>query len=212
MTKINLYSASVWRRCAPWIIGIASACLLVFIPTPLTSVFQAPYERLLSTTVAYCFDQFGIPFHRDGSAFSFASFELSVSNFLAQFGFFSALLVTCSLALTWVNRPAILAPVYTAATLVGSFGVHLIQLCLIGLTQQVWHIDFASGWLSIQLMIATLPVAILFAFSSDRFIQVVFMPIPLELSFQTQSNPLIHAWNSLLQSLTAAPAKKEASQ
>ena len=173
-------------------------CMLLQLPSLLETKLVLAYMQLLSVVTASFFDVTGIPFRNDNHTFEFTQTTLSIDEVLVNSQTIAWMLfVSCTLV-AWLRRPLVLLPMYLVVALFWTLGAQLVQLVVIGLACERYQLEFAAGWLSILLTAMTLLLAVGLFLSSDRLLQILFMPLPLEGSSRGPLNPINRGWNWLL--------------
>ncbi|MCC6508692.1 MAG: hypothetical protein IT423_06275 [Pirellulaceae bacterium] len=181
-------------------------CMLQQLPEFLETRFLLAYKQLLFTVTAGCFDALSIPFHSDHLSFQFAKASLAIDEVLSNSHMIAWMLFVSCLIVAWLRRPLVLLPAYLCIALFWTFGMHWMQLLVLGVARQQDQLAFSNSGLSILLMAVTLVLAVALLFSSDRCLRILFMPVELEDSWQGQLNPINRLWNRLLGTWTCPRA------
>ncbi len=217
---VSAFTGSLWvaiagwgLHCGAWLATHASSkdtdygkllihwpalCMLLQLPGFIETKLVLAYKQLLSAVTASSFDALGIPFRNDNLAFEFAQTKLSIDDVLVNSQPIAWMLLVSCMIVAWLRRPLALLPVYLAVAIFWTVGTHLVQLAIIAFARQKYAFEFSSGWLSILLTTTTLVMFVGLFLSSDRLLQILFMPVPLEDSLRRPLNPLNHGWNRLL--------------
>ncbi len=183
-----------WKLLSHW----PALCMLLQFPNFAAMKLDQAYQQVLTRSFACCLDTIGIPFRRDHSQFEFARFALSVDEVLVDLPSIGWMLFVSCLIFSWLFRPIVLLPAYLGAATLWAFGMHLVQLCAIGFMRHLYDLDVATGWLFVLLNVTTLLAAIGLVLSTDRCLQILFMPVPLEGSSNESLNPISRVWNRML--------------
>lgn len=179
-------------------------------------LLPAGFERRL-TEIAFlavavpaetAFDLLMIPFRRSEFAFEFAYGNLALKNVLLDLTPIGGLFWIAMLLAVWMRRPMILLPLYAVAGLVWSYGLSLVQIVVTVWTRVHWDWDLASGWQLIALNCVCFATALGLQLATDRFIQVIFYPVPNDHAFVQQMTAIEFSWNRLFMPLAvvAQPA------
>jgi hypothetical protein len=183
-----------WNLLIHW----PALCMLLQTPEIFEEKLRWLYQEQLALVTSTCFDFFSIPFRREHSHFELARCSFSVDDIMVNSPHMAWMLFTCCVIVSWLRRPVVLIPAYLAVAMVWTFGMHLTQLILFGLAQHWYHVDLSTGWPSVLLLASTLLAAIGLIFSSDRCLQILFMPLPVDDSSQDSVNPINRVWNRWL--------------
>ena len=193
-THSGLNYSNRWKLLAHW----PAACVLLHFPEIVETKLALAYQQLLFRVTAACLDALRIPFRSDDLTFEFARTTLFVDEVLVNVLSLTWMLFVSCLIVAWLRRPIVLLPVYLSVALFWTLGIHLVQLTVLGIARQQYQLDFSTGWLSIMLTATTLVMAVVSLISSDRCLQILFMPVPLDDSSRGPLNPINRGWNWLL--------------
>jgi len=193
-TYLGSNDSNRWKLFSHW----PALCILLQLPEFVETKLVLAYRQLLFMIAATCFDALRIPFRSDNLTFEFAKTVLSMDEVLVNSPSIAWMLFVSCLIVAWLRRPIVLLPAYLSVALFWTLGTHLVQLTVLGIASQWYQLDFSTGWLSLLLTLATLVMAAVSLFSSDRFLQMLFMPFPLDDSSRGPLNPINRAWNWLL--------------
>ena len=185
------------------LIHLPALCVLLRIPEFVAGRMELAYQHLLSSTTASLFEFSGIPFRRDDANFEFARSAFTTDGLLANSSYIGWMLFVCCLIVAWLRRPTVLLPAYLGVALFWVFGMHLLQMLILGFTHQAGALDLSSGWQASLLSASTLVAAVALLLSSDRCLRILFMPVPQEASSRGPMNPIIGTWNKFLLPLAA---------
>lgn len=183
-------------------------CVLLPLPDFLVSRVGLAYEQLLASVAGSIFDVLRIPFRSASRTFEFTETTLSIDDVLVNSPSIVWMMFMSGVIVAWLRRPLALLPAYWVIVIFWTFGMHLVQLAVIAFAHQRFELDLSTGLLSIILTATNLVVVAGLFLSSDRLLCVLFMPIPLEDSPRTLSNPIVGTWNRFLLPLALDPSTR----
>jgi hypothetical protein len=179
-------------------------CVLTQFPAVVQSQVAKIYYDLLARVVGVVFDALRIPFHAHDHTFEFSQSTFSIVDSLVAAPTMVWTMFVYCMIIAWLRRPVVLLPAYMGLATLWTFGMHALQFIVIATVRQRFELDFTVGWLSIALSVSTLAIAFGLFLSSDRLMQILFMPVPLEETHRGPLNPIIRAWNSIMLPMATA--------
>ncbi len=150
---------------------------------------------------SHILDRLEIPHRLTGSVFYLANGPLFVEAACSGVQSLFSVMFCAFLLVVWLHRSPILLPLYAAAGILWAGIMNIVRVTSIAVAQEWWRVDLSHGWRHEVLGYICLLTAILMLLSTDRFLRVIFYPVPTDRDVERRVNPLQNAWNKLLESM-----------
>ncbi|PAY18781.1 hypothetical protein CKO51_14525 [Rhodopirellula sp. SM50] len=176
-----------------------SLLLLMMIRLPLNLDLQlaATLQRVTSQVSSYLLDSFGLTHYLRGNVIELPGGTLFVEEACSGVqSLFTVLFLVC-LWIVFRRRPLIATPAYLLAGVLWALVMNIVRITSIALAQEWYSTDLSTGTPHELLGWICLSGAVLMMLSTDRFLRVMFFPVPPDESGHP-GDPVSRLWNRML--------------
>ncbi len=198
---------SYWGMLSLW----PASWMLLRLPLNLDYQLTNWLQLNTATISSHILDRIDLPHRLTGSVFYLAKGPLFVEAACSGVQSLFSVLFCAFLLVVWLHRSPVLLPLYAVAGVLWAGIMNIFRVTSIAIAQEWWQVDLSHGWQHEVLGYCCLFTAIIMLLSTDRFLRVVFYPVPTDGSLDRQVNPLLNVWNYLLASM-ATEGRQDESQ